>query len=95
MSCPRLIQCGDHLAPWALTCTHIMLGTATEVVPIRCEGREVEYDWLCPQCYRKYYMDNDNWKTDDLALVCMYCLREIMKPYRKQTRHWLRRRQDE
>jgi len=94
MSLPRLIECGNHqFAPWALTCTHVMSGTAADVVPIRCEeGREAEFDWLCPECYRKYWLGNNDWTTGDLALVCIHCLRKIMKPYRRQMRRKLRRR---
>lgn len=97
MSCPKLIECGDHrLAPWATTCSHIMLGTATDVVPIRCEeGSEIEHDWLCPQCFRKYYLDNRNaFDVDDLRAVCIHGLREVMKPYREQMRRRLRRGTD-
>ncbi len=94
MSFPKLIQCGDHqFAPYAATCVHVIHRTATDVVPIRCEeGSEVEYDWLCPQCYRKYCLDNeDTWDVDDLVVVCIHCLRKIMRPYRKQMRRKLRR----
>ena len=93
MSLPKLIQCGDHrFAPWAATCVHVMERTATDVVPVRCEeGSEVEYDWLCPQCFRKYYLFNeDTWDVDDLCIVCIHCLREIMEPYREQMKRRLR-----
>lgn len=95
MSFPGLIECGNHqFAPSAATCVHIMRGTATDVVPVRCaEGGEVEYDWLCPQSYKKYFLDNENtFDVDDIVVVCIHCLREIMKPYRRQMRRKLRRR---
>jgi hypothetical protein len=61
-------------------------------VPVRCEeGSEVEHDWLSPQCYRKCYVDNDNtWDVDDLVVVCIHCLRKIMKPYRRQMKRRLK-----
>ena len=80
----KLIRCGDHqLAPSALTCVHICKGTATAVVPIPQEdGSEIENDWLCPDCYEKFVV-NDNGGLDDLQVVCIHCLREILKPYQK------------
>ena len=95
MSFSRLIECRDHrFAPYAATCVHVIQRTATDVVPVRCgEGGEVEYDWLCPQCHKKYFLDNeDTWDVDDIVVVCIHCLREIMKPYRKQMRRKLLRR---
>ena len=84
---PKLIECGDHdFAPCALTCVHICEGTATAVVPIqREEGCEVENDWMCPQCYKKYFLSehDDDPGIDDLRAVCIHCLRKILKPYEK------------
>ena len=95
MSFPKLIECGDHqFAPYAATCVHVIQRTAADIVPVRCEeGGEVEYDWLCPKCYMKYYIDNEKVReVDDLIVVCIHCLRKIMKPYHKQMRRKLQRR---
>ena len=79
----RLIRCGDHsLAPSALTCVHICDGTATSVMPIpQEEGNEIEYDWLCSNCFDKHLF-NAHGTVDDLRIVCIHCLREILKQYR-------------
>ena len=81
----KLIECGDHsFAPWAATCVHICEGTATEVVPIpQPDGSEVENDWLCPQCVQRYFIGLDC-DVEDLRMVCIHCLRKLLKPYQKQ-----------
>lgn len=73
----RLIRCGDHsLAPWAIVCVHILDGTADDVVPIpQADGSEVEFDWLCPQCYADLAAENG---VDDLRYVCIHCLRGLL-----------------
>jgi hypothetical protein len=93
MNSPTLIKCGDGcFAPSVATCVHIIEGTAKTVLPVRCEkGGEVEYDWYCPQCFDKYYLHNeDTFDVKDMRIVCIHCLRKIMRPYRKQMRRRLR-----
>jgi hypothetical protein len=66
--------------------------TATEIMPVPNEpGSEVEYDWLCRQCFDEYYLnEDDNVPLDDMRIVCMHCLRQIMRPYGAQMRFRLR-----
>ena len=93
MSFPGLIECGNHqFAPSAATCVHVIQRTATDVVPVRCEeGGEDEYDWLCPQCFKKYFLHNENtFDVDDLVIVCIHYLRKALKPYRKQMQRRLK-----
>jgi len=84
----KLIKCGKHtLAPWATTCVHICDGTATDVVPILLgEGNEVEYDYICDQCFKKYFIGQSN-DLGDLRTVCIHCLREIVDRYGKTPTH--------
>lgn len=81
---PKLIQCGDHsLAPWAITCVHVCEGTATDVIPIpQKEGREVDADWLCPECFEKHFLGGaDSKDMSDLRAVCIHCLRRSLGRY--------------
>lgn len=81
---PKLIQCGDHkLAPLAVTCIHVCDGTATDVLPIpQEEGNEIENDWLCVACFEKFAIKRQG-TVEDLRVVCIHCLRGLLKPYRK------------
>jgi hypothetical protein len=48
------------------------------------EGSEVEFDWICPECYERYFgQDQDgSADVDDLRAVCIHCLRLLLKRYR-------------
>ena len=76
---PKLIQCGDHsYAPWALICVHLMKGTAKEWVAIEVDdGREVDNDYICPDCAGKVSMTPGEWDIENLRAVCIHCLRDI------------------
>ena len=78
----KLIRCGDHsLAPWAITCVHICEGTADDALAIpQPEGSEVEFDWLCRKCYEDQAAGAGG---DDLRVVCIHCLRELLKRCRR------------
>ena len=84
----RLVQCGDHqLAPWALTCTHVCDGTATDVFPIPQDvGSETENDWLCMDCFEKFAIERQG-SVEDLRVVCIHCLRNLLKPCRTFSGH--------
>ena len=85
---PKVIRCEDHsCAPWAVTCIHIIEGTATDVVPIVLdEGTEVEADWLCPECVQKHFGDEwDKCEIADLRAVCIHCLRQVLEPYQEDS----------
>ena len=91
----NMIKCGgNRQARCATTCVHIVERTARKVLPIRNDdGSEVEYDWLCPQCFKKYYLENEGtFDVDDLRAVCIRCMRKIMAPYQRQMRRRLRQK---
>lgn len=82
----KLIRCADHrLAPWAITCVHILEGTADDVVAVpQPQGSEVEFDWICPRCHEKLFRQDQagSADVDDLRAVCIHCLRLLLKRYR-------------
>lgn len=82
-----LIRCGDHkLAPGVVVCQHILAGMAGAIVPVPAEGGgEVENDWFCTKCYERFFGDEADSEPDpdNVHLVCMHCLRDVLKPYRK------------
>ena len=82
----KLIRCADHsLAPWAITCVHILEGTADDVVAVpQPQGSEVEFDWVCPKCHEKLFRQDQAGSADveDLRAVCIHCLRLLLKRYR-------------
>lgn len=81
---PKLIQCADHgVAPWTVTCIHLFNWTATEAIAVpRDEGTEVEADWVCTECFERYFVgETVSEDLSDLQEVCMHCLRDILEAY--------------
>lgn len=70
----HLIQCSDHQwAPWSLVCVHLVNGgTDWNAVP-NDDSPEVDFDWLCDECYRKQPDVN----VDDLRAICIHCVRVL------------------
>ncbi len=74
-----LIQCGDHKwAPWSIVCTHLVDGTSKDAVALHSSNPEVDYDWLCRECY-DVRSDFDKLMAEDkLKAVCMHCTRIVI-----------------
>jgi hypothetical protein len=77
MSIPLwLVVCGDHkLSPGVVVCRHLLDGESREWCPVAIEGEEC-YDWICPECRKKYPVGTD---FGDFDAVCLYCVRELQK----------------
>lgn len=73
-----LIRCGGHgFAPWHIVCVHLVEGTSKDwvAIPLRPDdGREVDSDWLCPDCADEY---DAGINIDKLKPVCMHCVRKL------------------
>ena len=77
-----LNECGgEDCAPTAITCVHVVEGTANSVVPLPPEeGGDTVLDYICDECWdRCCRRDSD--VEDVLRQVCPHCLRRIVKPY--------------
>lgn len=76
-----LIECGDHsYAPWSIVCVHLIDGTSREWKLIEVDdGREVDGDWVCPDCHEKHMAGNDD--INFLRPICMHCVRTIRKKW--------------
>ena len=81
---PNLIECGDHKwAPWAIVCIHLLENpTTTEWIPLENnrDGREVDFDYICPWCDDKVE-ELGSWDKmlDYLRPVCIHCVRHLRK----------------
>jgi hypothetical protein len=77
---PKLIQCGDHKwAPWAIICCHLMDNPEDhEWCPIEVnDGREVDNDYVCPECFEAHFEQGEPHDIDKLRAVCIHCLRHL------------------
>lgn len=74
-----LIQCGGHgLVPWHIVCNHLIEGTSNDwvLVPLADDdGRDVEGDYLCPECDKEHMRDELD--IAKLQAVCMHCVRRL------------------
>lgn len=79
----RLIRCADHsYAPWGIVCRHIVEGTAKTAFAIpQTPPSEVEYDWICEECYKRH---PDKHKIKDLRAVCCHCIKKVIEPYKER-----------
>ena len=65
-----LIQCGDDgFAPAVILCVHLANGISNEWCAVPSGDPEVDYDWLCPDCFKQ----KDTISVDDIRAVCMHC----------------------
>lgn len=70
----KLIQCGDHsYAPWGVVCTHIIEGSASEIVQMNPD--EGSNDWLCTECAKEMNIEN-------MECVCIHCIRKFTNKYK-------------
>ena len=74
----NMVHCGkDGMSPAVLTCRHIADGSASAFmrIPSPRDGDEMD-DYLCLDCIDK---GPEALTPDDLAVVCVVCLREAIK----------------
>lgn len=73
----ELIQCGDHKwAPWSIVCTHLCTGQSREWVPVESSFKEVDYDWVCPECDAIMQAGGEP-PLEVLHVVCIHCVRAL------------------
>ncbi len=77
MSLPLLVECGDHsYSPYSFICQHLLDNPSLEWNPMEVgDGREVEYDWICPDCLDRHLQGENLGET--LQTVCIGCVRRI------------------
>jgi len=84
---PQLIECGDHgMAPWCLCCTHLMMHETNKAVAIpNPHIKEVDYDWVCSDCFEVMQKDGAEALMEDnlLACVCINCMNHILETCEK------------
>jgi hypothetical protein len=82
-----LIECGNHQwAPWSVVCTHLLTGTSKNWVSIESEHPEVDFDWLCPDCFKEFNREYDeqiDHKITYLRPVCIHCVKKLRRIHDK------------
>jgi hypothetical protein len=80
----NLIQCGDDgWSPWSVVCKHLVSGEASRwcLVPVK-DSREVEGDWLCPDCL-DHVIECGRLGVEVgvglLKAVCTHCVRRLQE----------------
>jgi hypothetical protein len=81
MAVPLVILCGDHsYAPWAIVCIHLINDPSNQWCKIEVvDGREVDGDWVCPDCYDKHQAGDD--PVDQLVPLCMHCVNHLKQQH--------------
>ena len=78
MTAPNLIMCGDHkMAPWSIVCVHLVDGSSREWMPIDSTFPEVDFDWVCPDCYSTITEPD----ISRLKAICIHCVRYLRQKY--------------
>jgi len=75
----NLIKCEDgKYAPWCVVCVHLLEGTSHRWIRIPMQDGRPD-DWLCPACFAK---GPDGLGVDDLAALCIHCVRKRQRQER-------------
>jgi hypothetical protein len=76
---PKTVICGDHKrAPYSFVCIHLQDGHNPNWEPLPVgDGREVEHDWVCPECLAE--AQHGNWDAAKLTIMCIHCVRHFQK----------------
>ncbi len=74
---PLVIKCSNHqYAPYSFLCCHLLDNPTMEWVPMEVDdGREVENDWLCKDCYDLFQTGDD--LADQIVPICINCVRHL------------------
>ena len=74
---PLIIECSDHsYAPYSFLCRHLIDNPNQNWVPMDVDdGREVEHDWVCPECVERFDAGDD--LIEVLTPVCINCVRRL------------------
>ena len=76
-----LIKCGtDGWAPWSMVCVHLADESSKKAIALPSNSPEVDYDWVCPDCYEyvAHNQINQLMAEDKLKAICMHCTRRII-----------------
>jgi hypothetical protein len=75
----QVVTCPEHgVQPWALVCIHVLSGglRADNWRWVRIDdGREVDADWVCAECFSKHQAGAD--PVENLRVCCARHLREL------------------
>ena len=82
---PQLIECTDHnFAPWCLICTHLVFQESKIAVVLPNDHiQEVDYDWLCPECFEIFQEEGADPLMDVMKCVCMHCANHLLENCKK------------
>jgi hypothetical protein len=75
---PLVIECANHkFSPYSFLCKHLIDSPKQKWVGMEVDdGREVEYDWLCEECFANHEQGD---QLEDLIVpICIGCV-EILK----------------
>lgn len=74
---PKVIECANHqFAPWAVLCIHLIENPKLQWISVEVDdGREVENDYICAECYKQHMSGND--PVDDIRPICIHCVRKL------------------
>ncbi len=69
-----LIRCGDDgYAPAVVVCVHLLRGTSTDWCAVPSGDPEVDYDWLCADCWKR----RDTIGVEEIRAICMFCAHRL------------------
>lgn len=74
---PMNIECADHsFAPYSFMCRHLIDNPGQDWIAMDVQdGREVENDWLCPECADRFEAGDE--LEEVLIPVCINCVRRL------------------
>lgn len=74
---PLVIECADHsFAPFSFLCHHLVDNPDQLWVGMDVQdGREVEHDWLCEDCAKRFEAGDE--LEEVLVPICINCVRKL------------------
>lgn len=74
---PLIIECHNgELAPFSFLCNHLIDNPSLDWIGMDVQdGREVENDWLCPECADRFEAGDE--LAEVLIPICINCVRQL------------------
>lgn len=71
-----LIKCKHGMLPWSIVCIHLIHGESREWIQLPTD-EPGSYDWICPECDKRWEQVVIKKQIDDLRPVCIVCVDEL------------------